>query len=391
MKLGIFATHPIQYYAPLWRRLAATPGLEVVVYFFSDQSVRGGVDPGFGVPVAWDVPLLDGYQYRFVTKQADIARPLSVRLPSANAFLRGERLDAVMFGGYTNAFEIQIRALAKSLNLRLLMRGEFTDEAPAGSRSAIKRRLRSAILRRFYSGVDAFCGIGQNARAHLLGHGVASEKIFFSPYSVDSSLFEQQKISCDRASARKALKIPDDACAVLFSGKFIERKAPLTLIEAVGKASGNENMHLILLGDGVLSKQVLSAAHQAVGDRLIMPGFVNQSELGRYFMAADIFVLPSRFETWGLVVNEAMQFGLPVIVSDAVGCRRDLVVEGETGFIFPVGDSQALASAISRLEQNRELRAHMGRKATAHVSKYSTEHSAAGVLEALDSLKTRRT
>ena len=114
----------------------------------------------------------------------------------------------------------------------------------------------------------------------------------------------------------------------------------------------DERLHLILLGDGLLRDEVEAAAREALGERLTMPGFVNQRGLAAYFAAADVFVLPSAFETWGLVVNEAMQLGLPAIVSSAVGCHADLVIPEGTGMIFPTGPIHA--PARSRLSLRRE-------------------------------------
>jgi hypothetical protein len=127
VRLGIFASHPIQYFAPLWRALAATPELDVLVHFFSDQSVRGGVDSGFGVAVAWDVPVLDGYASRFISRKADLSQPASVRLPSPKRLLQEGQFDQVMIHGYAYRFERQVVQTARRLGISTLMRGELTD------------------------------------------------------------------------------------------------------------------------------------------------------------------------------------------------------------------------------------------------------------------------
>ena len=120
-----------------------------------------------------------------------------------------------------------------------------------------------------------------------------------------------------------------------------------------------------------------------MGRQLLMPGFVNQSQLGRYFAAADVFVLPSEFETWGLVINEAMQFGLPVIVSDRVGCRHDLVIPGETGEVFAFGDAEGLTAILDSFMNNPALMQHLGANCRRHVEKYSSECAANGLLKAI--------
>src|SRR6185295_4293374 len=115
LRLAAFASHPIQYQAPIWRRLAKHPEVDLLVHYFSDMSVRGGVDPGFGVPVAWDQPLLEGYEHVFLSRRADLARPLTVTVSNFGAYLRRKHFDAVFINGYEYAFEVQIRRLSSSL------------------------------------------------------------------------------------------------------------------------------------------------------------------------------------------------------------------------------------------------------------------------------------
>jgi len=381
VKLAVFTTHPIQYHVPLWRRLAAVPGLHVKVFYFSDQSVRGGVDPGFGVPVAWDVPLLDGYDHEFIDREADLSRPLSVRLRQRESLLARGRFDWVLLQGYTHGFEWQIRRLAPKVGCRILMRGEFTD-LPR-SRPWPKAVVREAFLRWFYRGVDRFCWIGRQARRHLEARGVCAERLFFSPYCVDDELLERQYGALDREECRAALGVGPADFVFLFSGKLIPRKRPLLLAEAVRMIPERSRLRLIVLGDGPLRDALRGALSSCLGERLVMPGFVNQSRLGVYYRAADAFVLPSEYETWGLVVNEAMQFGLPVVVSDRVGCAEDLVVPGRTGFVFPSGEASHLARAIFALAADPDRAREMGADAREHVKGYSVAAAARGILEAI--------
>ena len=382
MRLGIFVTHPIQYFAPLWRSLASTPGLDLEVFFFSDHSVRGGRDPGFGVDVAWDVAVVEGYAYRFVTRDANLSRPRSIAFAGARDTLAQGGFDAVMIHGYVHRFEQQVANAAARLDIRSLLRGELTDRPRPGAHP-VRRLVRELYLRWFYRRIDRFCYVGAEAQDHLLRHGIAPERMFYSPYSVDTELFASQIERFDRAAARRELGIPPDQRVVLFSGKFIPRKNAGLVFEALERLEESSRVTLILLGDGDEREALLSRGRALLGERLIAPGFVNQSRIGYYYRAADIFVLPSRFETWGLVVNEAMQFGLPAVVSSRVGCHRDLVIPGETGAVFPEGDAGGLAVAIQDLIQNPEACEAMGARARQHISRFTTERSIGGILEAL--------
>ena len=383
LRLGIFVTHPIQYFAPLWRALAATPGLSPKVHFFSDHSLRGGVDPGFGVTVAWDVPLLEGYPHEFVSRDAGLAVPRSVRLPDARQRVTLDHFDAVMIHGYVYGFERDVVRAARANGVSTIIRGEFTDEVPYGGRGPMKRLLRTLYLRWFYGHVDAFCYVGEAARLHLVRAGVPASRMFFAPYSVDSSLFELQRQTFSRAETRAGLRISDDHLVLLLSGKLIPRKAPLLLTGALRHLRPLDKVVLLVVGDGELRPQIEAEGRALLGDRCRLLGFVNQSEIGRYYAAADVLVLPSRYETWGLVVNEAMQFGVPAVVSCKVGCHRDLIVEGRTGMVFADGDERTLAQCLERFLRDPALARRLGDAARLHVAAYSTEASAAGIKRAL--------
>ncbi len=382
-RLAIFDTHPIQYFAPLWRRMAATPGLEVVVHFFSDHSVRGGIDPGFGVPVAWDIPLTEGYEHRFITRNADVTRPRSVLIPDVDTLLREGRFDCILLHGYTWGFCRQLVRAVRAKDIGMVLRGEFSDVVPYQGRTAAKSLLRNLYLRWFYRYVDTFCYIGEEARMHLARRGIPANRMFFSPYTVDAGLFSQEKEKCSRDAVRSELKIRDGQLVILSSGKLIPRKAPLLLIQAIAKLPDNSRVTLVLVGEGPLRAELEAAGREILGDRLVITGFVNQSQIGKYYSAADVFVLPSEFETWGLVVNEAMNFGLPVVVSSQVGCRKDLVVEGETGLSFEVGNATSLSQCLAQFLHDPELGPRMGRNAAEHISKYSIENAAAGIQQAV--------
>jgi glycosyltransferase involved in cell wall biosynthesis len=327
------------------------------------------------------VPILEGYDHVFLRRDGDRDNYRTSRIPSANHFLRDGRFDWVLIHGYVHPFERQAVLAAKATGVKVVMRGEFTD-APRPGRRWWVGPMRAVYLKWFYRHVEAFCYLGTRGREHLLAHGIPPGRMFHSPYSVDTDLFEGLRSRWSRSGARAALGIPDDRFVVLFSGKLIHRKAPLVLTKATRRV-GDNRLHLTVLGDGPLRAEVEAAARGACGPRVTLPGFVNQSDLGRYFAAADVFVLPSEFETWGLVVNEAMQFGLPAVVSSAVGCHPDLIVPGQTGFVFPTGDVEALADCLLKFLDDPNLAAQMGAKARTRISEYTSAAAVDGIRQAI--------
>ena len=154
-------------------------------------------------------------------------------------------------------------------------------------------------------------------------------------------------------------------------------------MQALAKLPDTSHVTMLMVGDGPLRSEVEAAGCAVLGDRLIVMGFVNQSQIGKYYSASDVFVLPSEFETWGLVVNEAMHFGLPPVISNNVGCRRDLITEGETGFSFVSHDADDLATNLAHFVNDPALARKMGRAAAERVSKYSIDNTAGGIVQAV--------
>ena len=268
-----------------------------------------------------------------------------------------------------------------------MIRSEATDVAL--SRSILKRQLRNTFLRAFYGQCVRFLAIGRNARQHYLAHGIPVENIFWSPYCVDSKLFDRQarEYLPQRGELRHTLGFADTDIVFLFSAKLIPKKDPLTLVRAFQAIpeSQRQMFGLIIVGDGELRSEVETACRKALGERAVFVGFINQSQIGQFYAAADCLVLPSVWgETWGLVVNEALQFGMPAIVSDRVGCHPDLIVEGETGYIFPAGDAQALKNRILQtaawLKQSRTSIAERCRQ---QVAGYTVKQAADGIYDAI--------
>ncbi len=380
-RLAVFATHPIQYQVPVWKALAAIPGLATVVHYFSDHSVRGEIDPGFGTNVAWDIPMLDGYEHRFIQRDAYRKGKFRTGRFNPGKLLVEGRFDSVLLQGYINRFERAVAVSAKALNIKTVLRADFIDLGY--HRGIFKSLVRPFYLRWFYKHIDAFCYFGKNGKRHLLNYNIPEDRTFFAPHSVDSALFHAQSSKFSRTNSRRFLGISDDETVLLFCGKLIPLKMPQLILDAVERLEMKDKLALIVVGDGPLRASFEERASTLFGQRLYMAGFVNQSKLGRYYSAADIFILPSEYETWGLVVNEAMYFGLPVIVSNRVGCHPDLVIEGKTGYVFAANDANDLAEKISLAAEDRRSLKRMGENAARHIGDYSTERGVQGILQAI--------
>jgi len=381
LRVGIFVTHPVQYHVPMWCHLARRVDWNVEVFYFSRLGVEERTDPNFGVAFRWDNQLLDGYRSRFLADYGSDDFDLA-EIPSARSFFASERFDCILLHGYTHRFARQICQGKQRNGYRIVLRGEFTDRRGQGT---VKSLLRNAYLWWFYRQVDAFCYIGQDAREHLSGLRIEPSRMFFSPYCVDSEYFEAQRDAHSKEVCRRELGIRPGQTVFLFSGKMISRKQPQLLAELASRLANDDRFVLIMLGDGpLLSEMRQRLAPLVENNRVLLPGFVNQTGLAKYFRASDAFILPSQFDTWGVVVNEAMHFGLPCFISEAVGCGRDLVESGCTGEVFTHGDINHLEAMVKRnLDAPDELQ-RMGESALARIQGYTTARAAQGIMDAIE-------
>ena len=384
-------THPIQYRAPLWRRLAKEEDLSLEVLYGADFSTRGYLDREFGARFAWDTPLLEGYHHRFLPG-ADRFASISWWQPGWRPVfhaVRRARPEVLILNAYLGFFWIGARLAADLSGCPVVLRHEASDEAHAPG--ILRACLRAILLGWMYHGPTQFAFIGQAARQHLQSRGIPRARLHFSPYCVDSEeVARQQKAWLPRRDElRRELGVGAHDRVLVFSGKLIPKKDPLLLVEAVARMGreDRDRIHLVVMGDGELKSELCAGAGKLLGNRFHFLGFLNQSQTGRAYAVADLLLLPSRRgagETWGLVVNEALQWGVPAAVSDGVGCRHDLVEPGSTGWIFPAGDSGCLASVLKNLlQQDVFTRRLMQKNCREKIKSYSLEHATLGLAQSI--------
>lgn len=346
MRLGILASHPIQYHAPLYRELARQVDLKV--FFGHRQTAAGQAAAGFNVAFEWDVDLLGGYEHQFLVNQSrcpGVSDYFGCDTPDIKDEIRRGSFDAFLVSGwYLKSYWQAIRA-CRSLGVPVMVRGDSQLGTP---RSWIKSWVKAVVYPQLLRQFDACLYVGQKNKAYLEYYGVPPERLFFSPHCVDNDAFASGAQRVDRAGARARFGVSPEARVVVFVGKLIDVKRPFDLLLAL-KALRKQGVNAwgLVAGDGPLRAPLTEQA-QEWGIPMVFMGFCNQSELPKVYASADVLCLPSASETWGLVVNEALACGTPVVVSDAVGCAPDLVTEGKTGAVYPVGDVGALANALTR-------------------------------------------
>lgn len=383
---------PIQYFAPLYRELARRSEIDHTVYFYSDATLRQFHDKEFGREIQWDTPLLGGYESRFCSsalkkgiRESFFQRP-NWDIIRDTAF---GKYDVIWIHGYAHP-NTWFAAIAASISdTKLLIREEQTL---LNGRPWYKRVLKAIMLRALLRSAYGLY-IGENNRRYLEHYGMPASRLFPARYCVDNDYFQRkaEELAPSRGEIRVRFGITDNAPVILFSGKFIEKKQPLLLIEAFAKVYKQTPCWLLMVGDGPLRQPMEDLIRQSQIPNVILPGFLNQSEIPRAYTAADIFVLPSKYmETWGLVVNEAMNFSLPVVVTDKVGCASDLVREGWNGFVVDHQRVDALAETIGTLVKDREMRQSLGRRSYDMISNYSIKACADDIVAACLAVSKKR-
>ena len=399
VRLAYLVSHPIQYQAPLLRRIAQEPDIALTVFFGSDFSVRGYKDEGFGVEVEWDVPLLEGYCSEFLPKLRDTgtvsaASPLNHRIYSRlqNPDLT-PAFDALWVHGYASVNALQAILAANALGIPVLLRAEswLGDRDRATWKLALKQLFFSALSR----GIAAVLPIGtRNAEywQHYLGSTVPH---FAMPYAVDNDWFARRTESAaSRAAAlRASLHLDAARPVILFASKLQTRKHADHLVAAYAQfLTGRDPAiapYLVIVGDGEEREQLEVHCHELKLAGVRFAGFRNQTQLPAFFHLADVFVLPSEHEPWGLIVNEAMAAGCAVIVSSDVGSHIDLVTDSITGYVYPFGDIPALTKALAKVFATAETPTLMAAAAQQRMATWSFEEDIRGLRAAL-AYTTRR-
>jgi len=389
-KLAILQSHPIQYYSPLYKRLAQEENIDLTVFYCSTQGLYKYYDVEFGIDLQWDIPLLEGYKYKFIPNILGNVPPtiknIMVQPAIFSEIIKG-KYDALWTYGYKSPTYLFAIIAAKISGTMLLFRTDAYLIMEHFQNRSIKKVIRTPILKLLFAFFDGILSIGTNNKEYYKKHGVADDKIFFVPFTVDNELFMSNNYcnELEIQSIKKDLKIPGNIPVILFVGKLLQNKQPLTLLRAFCKTQNeiNKPIVLVFVGEGKQKSELELYCDEHNIQNVIFSGFVNQKNISKYYTVANIFVLPSIEEHWGLVLNEAMCAKNAVIASDTVGAAVDLVRPGENGFIFPVGNVDILSKYLTKLVNDPVLCQRMGECSLDIITHWSFEEDISGIQKAL--------
>ena len=367
-RLAIITTHPIQYNAPFFKLLAERKKIEIKVFYTWSQSKEGiKYDPGFGKNIEWDIPLLDGYNFSFVENIA--SNPGSdhyngIQNPTLLSEIKNWGANAVLVYGWS--FKSHFAALRHfKKKLPVFFRG---DSTLLNETRGIKIIIRRIFLKYIYSYVDTAFYVGISNKNYYKAHGLNENQLVLMPHAIDNKRFERNtKNYIAGEEIRKKYAIEKAATVFLFAGKLDVNKNVGLLINAFVSIK-NEGCVLLIVGTGNEDTRLKEMAQN--NTNVIFVGFVNQEDMPSLYAASNVFVLPSKGETWGLCINEAMAAGNAIIASDGCGAAADLIQQGRNGFIFKNGNLAYLQNMLSYFIVHKNESLRMGKQSEQIIKKY---------------------
>jgi glycosyltransferase involved in cell wall biosynthesis len=339
IRVALLTEIPAPFRIPLFNELATRPDLELRVLFLSERDPKRPYR-------------LYTSEFRFAWRTLpglSLVRRSRWLVLSWGAIgeLRRFRPDVIVLGGWNQPAFWQGLLYARVRRRRAICWVESTSRDERSGASPLELAKR-AMLRLCTS----FIVPGRASRDYLLGLGVALDRITIAPNAVDETIFGARVAAarCDREELRRRLGL--SGCVFFYAGRLDPEKGVDMLLGAFRQIPGQ----LVIAGGGSLEDELHSAAPEGV--RFL--GRLDRDELVSWYAAADVFVLPSRSDQWGMVLNEAAAAGLPLVSTEAPGAAWDLIEHGVNGFRVPVDVVDELADALAQLAGDAELRERAG-------------------------------
>jgi 1,2-diacylglycerol 3-alpha-glucosyltransferase len=359
------------YRIPIFNALAARPDIDLHVIFLSenDPSLRQWHVDKKGIRFSFEV--LPSIRFRF--------GPYNVLLNrGVGSALRRAAPDVILCGGYNYLASWSAARWAQRHDIPLILWSESTEKDARSLHGPVE-----FLKRRFRSLCRAFIAAGKSSRDYLLALGVPASAIFVAPNAVDVDSFATLGSQARESAGATRLRLNLPARYFVYVGRLVREKGVFDLLSAYSALddSSRSRIGLVFVGDGPARSELARQAAQF--DSVRFTGFLQKEATPAVYALADALVLPTHSDTWGLVVNEAMACGLPVMVSAVAGCAADLVIEGRTGFQFHAHDTEALTLILRKFAESTDLKTTMGSESRCHIQSYTPSAWAEGAAKAV--------
>jgi glycosyltransferase involved in cell wall biosynthesis len=394
-RIAVVVSHPIQHFVPFYRSLAGDPGIELRVIFCSRIGLQRYFDADMGVELRWNMDLLSGYDHVFLPEADRIVRTTfrSVDNPSVSGELDRFGPDVVKVCGYGQLTALRTLLWGRQRGVPIVM---WSDSELLHERPGWKRAAKAVLLRPLYRRFAGFLTVGDNNEAYLRRYGVPAAKMYRTPFTIDEAAYADARARRAelRQTLRGELRIPDEAFVALFVGKLVPRKRPRDLVDALerirARAAGRP-VQALFAGDGPLANELRKLAVRG-GSPCVFLGFVNVDRLPAVYCAADALVHPAERDPHPLVTSEAAYLGLPLVLSDRIGCigPSDTARPGQNAATYPCGDVGALAQALLTLAADRRRALRMSEASLRVAGELGMQRSVRGLFEAACALSAKR-
>jgi len=382
-RLAVLDFAPCNYRLPLFEKLAKNQKINLFVYFCSNNGVKGGsYDPETGEEFFWE-NIVKGFEYKFLN---EINSGKILRIKGYFEIIKDillKRYEAIIIYSYSS-FTHKIAIIISWISRTPVI---FRDEIHEVRGGLFKKNIKKIIYKFLFKIPKAFLYSYSKNRKFYEKFGVKNEKLFFHPCAVDNEFFknEANKFKNSKDKIKKEIGIEKDSKVILFVGRISPRKRVFDILKSYGKINGVKNKTLLFIGPAGNEKERLERYTLKKNIKnVIFLGFKKTSEISKFYSIADLFVVASEYDPSPKVLNEAMNFSLPVIVSDKAGTARDLVKNEKNGFIFKCGDIKTFSKYMEKMISEEKLRKEMGKESLEIVSKWNFDNDVKATIKALD-------
>lgn len=372
MKLVILTEIISPYRIPVFNALAQEKDIELHVIFLADTDPTQRDWLVYKNEIRFSYQVLPSWRRRYWDRNILLNRGLVAALEQITP-------DVILCGGYNYIASWQAMAWARKRHVPFLAWVESTANDKRGGHALVE-----SLKGRFMANCRAFVVPGKSSTEYVRDFNVPLENIFVAPNAVDVDFFSRSAEQARREAAfhRRRLQLPQHF--FLYVGRLVEEKGVFDLLAAYGSLGQDlrDEFAMVFVGNGRAKSELAAQAAKLGCGTVKFAGFVQREELPQYYALAEACILPTYTDPWGLVVNEAMACGLPVIVSRAAGCARDLVEEKWNGFLVRSRHRDELVSALEVIARNPEMRGTMGQRSLERIMHYSPQSCARGIAEA---------
>ena len=374
-RVAIVAPGLAPYRIPVLNRLNDLPGVSITVLLGHTHASKDYV------PYIWNFPYLQFQSFDVPYDNGLVGDTRLVTSPGLLAHIARSPYDLVVALGWTMPNTFLVWMLRKWTGRPVALWDDSIPHPP----SAFKQRIMP-FIKRYIGSFDSYLLASSWSMDYFASLGAARARMVHFPLVTDNDFFARgaATLRAQRHALKQGFNI-QTSHVILFVGRFIPVKGIPILFEAFERvAAQNEDVSLLLVGRGSLEEEMCARREaSSARERIFIQPFASQQDLPKFYAVADLFVLPSFYETFGAVVVEAMASGLPVVTTSSVGAAADLVRDGENGRVVKPGDSDALASAISQILNNDALRQQMSTCASSRVSNWNIDAAVKGLLDCI--------